>query len=340
MNPNFGPIWRPGSLSGADGTAEAIAAKDFNNLYRTSCFFVDPERYRAFCALYAIMRVVDDRVDEVLAQGCPKEEAILERTVLDAWQRLVEATLSQKSPNLHDLEMCRDPRAPELFDAFSRAYKQFPVKRQLWDNFFDAMGEDLRRTRFETYSDFVRYAQGATVAPTTVYLYLIASERSDNDEVFRVASDFMLDSCGQKLGLFAYIVHVLRDLRRDLETGKTGLLYLAGDDMAHRGVNEQLLATDLAAGRASQPLKDLVRDLVDRAQIMLEEGKLVAGTLQNRLSPDRLFVLELIIRIYSETIAKIIACSYDLMTEQHRLTTTEKESLARDVALRTLSKFS
>ena len=77
MNHNFGPIWCPGSLSGTDGTAEAIAAIDFNNLYRTSCYFVDPERYRAFCALYAIMRVVDDRVDEVLAQGCPEEEAIL-----------------------------------------------------------------------------------------------------------------------------------------------------------------------------------------------------------------------------------------------------------------------
>jgi hypothetical protein len=32
------------------------------NLYRTSCFFRDMERHRAFCAQYAIMRLVDDRV--------------------------------------------------------------------------------------------------------------------------------------------------------------------------------------------------------------------------------------------------------------------------------------
>ena len=62
-------VWGPGSLSGLYAIVEEIAAKDLNNLYRTSCFFADPNRYKSFCAVYAVMRIVDDRLDEIIARN-------------------------------------------------------------------------------------------------------------------------------------------------------------------------------------------------------------------------------------------------------------------------------
>jgi phytoene/squalene synthetase len=44
---------------------EAIASKDHNNLYITSLFFKDRLKYKAFCAFYAVMRIVDDRIDNL-----------------------------------------------------------------------------------------------------------------------------------------------------------------------------------------------------------------------------------------------------------------------------------
>lgn len=164
-----------------------------------------------------------------------------------------------------------------------------------------------------------------------MYLYLIAAERG-SDGVFRVPRDFDLDRCGLTLGLFAYIVHVLRDIRQDLSTGDHGLLYLAADDMAKHGVSEAMLLTDLDSGSASPPVRSLVRDLVGRAHTMLKDGRDAAQVLEGRLGPDRAFVLELIIRIYAQTIEKIVSCAYDTMTNRHRLTDAEKEHLALEVA--------
>ena len=87
------------TVDAADSVAEAVAAKDLNNLYRTSCYFADSERYVAFCALYAVMRIVDDRIDDVLARGCIPDEANRERGVLDAWQRLITALLEGEPPD-------------------------------------------------------------------------------------------------------------------------------------------------------------------------------------------------------------------------------------------------
>jgi phytoene/squalene synthetase len=79
-------------LTGVDAVAEAIAARDANNLYRASCFFQNPERYRSFCAQYAIMRVIDDRIDALPARvSLTPPEVAAERDVVDAWRSAVEA---------------------------------------------------------------------------------------------------------------------------------------------------------------------------------------------------------------------------------------------------------
>ena len=324
-------VWTPGSLVGADGVAEAIAAKDLNNLYRTSCFFTDADRYRAFCALYAVMRLVDDRVDDVLAGGLDPEDVGRERSILDGWNRLVAAALAGgpvgDADVDADLAATREPRARDVIEAFGQGIARFPTPPELWSHFFEAMAEDLTRDRFQTFEAFLRYARGATVAPTTVYLYLIVSERGA-DGVYRVPPDFDLLECGRNLGLFAYIGHVLRDLRQDLATGTRGLIYLAADDMATHGVTEAMLRREAEAGHAGAASRALVRDLAGRAQARLAAGRTQLQAVGERLPADRAFILRLIVELYTATIEKLASCGYDPMTEQHHLTDQEKEQLA------------
>ena len=154
-------VWEPGSLQGTDALPEAIAARDLNNLYRTSCYFADPERSRAFCALYAVMRVIDDRIDAFLVRSqTTEEEKQPEVSIVVAWQRAVSACLDGETPATRDIARTKHPSAAELLRAFTQAMQRFPVPAALCDNFFVAMRQDLEDARFATYDEFIEYSEG------------------------------------------------------------------------------------------------------------------------------------------------------------------------------------
>jgi phytoene synthase len=326
-------VWTPGSLTGVYWIAESIAAKDRNNLYRASCYLREEERYRAFCASYAIMRIVDDRVDGLLFRPyASAEDRARESSVVEAWHQVIAACLTGDTPAPGDAARTDQPYIGELLTAFARTVEQFPVPPELWDDFFAAMHQDLQRGQFATFSQYLDYAAGASVAPTTIYLHLISGEPSEEQGVFHPPQDFDIVRCGRALGRFAYIAHILRDLREDLTTGERGLLYLAADDMAAHGVTVESLRRDAAAGTASPRLRALVRELVERALTLAQEGRACLSTLDGRLSADRQFLLELIVGIYEGVLGKITSCSHDVMAERHRLTSAEKGRIARQIA--------
>jgi phytoene synthase len=329
------PRWKPGSLSGELAAAEAIAARDLNNLYRTSCYFADRERYSAFCALYAVMRLVDDRIDAIPARAALSQaERATEHAVVDAWKSAVAACFDAREPAAELLDATECDQAARLLGPFREAIARFPVPQQLWSNFFTAMHRDLERSRFKTYEEFLAYAEGATVAPTTIYLYLLASSDRCREGVFRLPDDFDLMAAGRALGVFAYLGHILRDLAQDLDTGSEGLLYLAADDMAHHGVTEAMLFEDLRRGRASGPVRELAGTLIGRSREALTEGRQLIAVLQGHLSCDRAFILDLIIAIYEAVLEKIEACEGDTFAGRHRLSGADKAALVARVAAR------
>ena len=333
MNPAIQPVWTPGTLSGSAGVAEAIAAKDFTNLYRTSCYFRDKERYRAFCAMYAVMRVVDDRVDDLLAAPRSTTYATAQtREAVTAWHRAVRRCLSGGQPGPEQVRACNHPNARELLLALSDAVEQFRVPVRLWDDFFAAMLQDLKGKSFATYTEFLAYTDGAAVAPTTIYLYLVSSEHRKHEMAFAPPDDFDIARCGSALGRFAYLAHILRDLRQDLMAGEQGLLYLATEDMAAHDVTLASLRREARARSSGPQLRALVRELANRATTLASTGRGYLATLHGRLSMDRAFVLELIVRIYEAGLSKIASCSHDVMQERHRLTSDEKERIAIQTA--------
>ncbi|HLE84358.1 MAG TPA: squalene/phytoene synthase family protein [Thermoanaerobaculia bacterium] len=341
---------RSDPLREAYSRAESIASRDLNNLYLTSRFFADPVRYRAFCAFYAVMRRVDDRVDELCARsGVPAAERERVAAEVAAWRRAVEAVDRGRSSG-GALAAVGDPAAAgELLAAFADAHGRFRVPLALWRNFFAAMDRDLEDRRFESYGEFLEYAEGATVAPTTIYLLLLTSRPAGAPAAdpahgpapppggserarYEPLPGFDFRECGRQLGLFAYLTHILRDLPQDLAAGERGLVYLARDDMARFGVTEATLRRDLARGRAGEGARALLAELGGRARAHLERGRALLAALEAELSADCAFILALIVAIYDEALARIAAQGFDPFPERHRLGLREKRRIVARTA--------
>ena len=247
------------TLREAMAEAERIASKDRSSLYQASQYFADAARYDAFIAMYAVMRLVDDKVDDAGDKASlPEADRRELHAFLNEWERRIRNAYAGDSFH-HPLEA-----------SLAWAVKTFPAPIELWLSFLDAMRFDVDVPRFENFQMFLEYAEGATVAPTTIYVYLMTAERGA-DGVYRV-SGFNFERCGRQLGLFAYIAHILRDVKKDMEACESGLIYLSREDLRAHGMNEDLLRNFTRRGVGDERFDRLTATLVGRAREFQRAG--------------------------------------------------------------------
>jgi len=161
---------------------------------------------------------------------------------------------------------------------------------------------------------------------------------NDRSRVFEYCggpAGFDLVACARHLGLFAYLVHIIRDLAVDLQNPDAMLMYFTDDDMRDHGVSRSTLCADLARHRASPPTRRLVREILTRAQGHLAEGRRLMRPLEGCVSHDCRFILEPIITLYERLIMKVVACDYDPLSDGHWLTPDNRREITREVADRT-----
>ena len=320
---------------GAFDVTEAIASKDQNNLYITSSFFEDLIKYKAFCAYYAVMRVVDDRVDNLpLPVNRSVELCDRELGVVDAWEQVVSSCHRGIHPMASQLQACDFAEAEAVCESLIAAFRAFPVSIKLWTNFFEAMRSDIVASEFACWSDFLAYAEGATVAPTSIYLSLIVARRNDAKNSYVFPTGFDLFRCGRYLGIFAYLGHIIRDLAEDIKNAATRLC-ITHEDMVAHGVSPETLKSDALRRQASPATSGLVADILQRAQRYLLQGRALTLQIQDFIESDGRFILELIITMYEHVIAKIESAGCDPMVKRYYLTKKEKAHIVQSVAVHT-----
>ena len=321
----------------AYSVTEEIASRDHNNLYVTSSFFKDRLKYEAFCSFYSVMRIVDDRIDN-LPKSVKLNEELRKREldVVNAWEQIVISCSKGNRPSNYHLDACDFQESEAVCKSVITAFKYFPVPIGLWINFFQAMRSDLSTNELEKWSDFLSYSEGATVAPTSIYLYLITSQHNDEKNSYELPVGFDLIKCGRYLGIFAYLGHIIRDLSEDIKSSVR--LCITLDDLNLHDVSLKILRNDALKGRASLATQSLVKDILERAQKYLVLSQAYVAQVYDYLDNDCRFILELIISIYKLVIEKIVLADYDPMSKKHLLSTIEKTGIIKSVARRTRLK--
>lgn len=319
----------------ANYVAEKIASKDNNNLYIASSFFRDPIKYKTFCSYYSVMRIVDDRVDNLpLLVNRDKKLIDRELKVIDAWEQVIILCHRGVFPTTTQLEACDFNETKAICASLIEAFQNIPTPIKLWKNFFDAMRSDINASEFECWSDFLTYAEGATVAPTTIYLLLIAAQHNGANNLYELPEEFDLLKCGRYLGIFAYLGHIIRDLAEDIKHTTTRLC-ITREDMVEHNITLEKLRNEAFKQNASSSTRSLVIDIIQRARNYLLKGRTLTLQIQDFLDHDCRFILELIIRVYERIIAKIELKDFNPMGKQHYLTRKEKINLVHSVAIDT-----
>jgi phytoene synthase len=302
-------------LDSALEVCETIAARDRSSLYLTSQFFEDRSRYAAFIAMYAVMRRIDDIIDNVPDKArLPAEERAGLETELDRWELRIRAACDGR------------PSGDPLDVALGAAVLTFPVPVNVWLTFIEAMRFDVTHSRFADFAEFLAYAEGATVAPTIIYVFLLTSLKDQRTGRYLV-DGFDFERCGRELGLFAYLAHILRDVAWDMRVGRTGLVYLSRADLRRHNLNEEALRGLVEKGAGNDSWRSLVQDICGRAHAMEAHGSLMAEAQYSRMPPDCAFILCLIIRVYSDLLRRIEAAPDEVLRGDPIPTKPEKAVL-------------
>ncbi|WP_425404746.1 squalene/phytoene synthase family protein [Hwanghaeella sp.] len=238
-----------------------VTRRGKSNLWFVGRSLPGPRR-AMFASAYASMRVVDDFVDDEFLV-LPDDERLRRRSDahkrVDGWLTSMEAAICGNADPAKMEIAFPDPRIQR---AVAACFDGGDIGPGPWQLLARSMHRDIDETPFGDWDDFIDYCEGATVAPASIFLYVIAADLngppSTADRLPAQAAD-----CVRDMAIFCYLVHIARDIIKDAAAGPA--LLTIPDDVLH---THGLTRTDLAGavrGGSDRRLRDLISDLAARA---------------------------------------------------------------------------
>lgn len=248
------------------------------------------QRQSFFFASYAAMRLIDDAVDDdFLMRPVPERAAgrsgMLE--AIDGW----EAQCLGRSDE--------GPLPPGVQRAIRDIVQNSDLGAPPWRGLADAMRRDVNETPMKDWQDFLAYAAGATVAPATVFIYLLSAEPTPDG--FRARLPAPPEHYAEDLGIFCYLVHILRDLAKDADRSEH-LVTIPESVLAEAGLEKTALAG--AVRERDGRISLLAEILRDHATAHLEKGRRALGELRPLLGSREYYALKGLIAIYETLFAR------------------------------------
>lgn len=291
--------------------------RDSTNLVIASQLFEDKDRLTAFTTLYSLMRIVDDSVDVLFERPVSPEERLGIRNTLKEWEQTVSSAYSATPQS-------------DVSQHLATIVRQFNIPHLLWEHFFRSMWMDFYESAFSTEDVFLAYCEGASVAATTIYLMLIGAKKNENGLTYDV-SHFDFITTGRELGIWAYTVHILRDLKSDVMSGDIGRFLIPEDMMCRHGLNRDLLRESVANDRFTPTVKRFLQEFWKLGNQYGIRGLHRADQLARALPLNLQKVLCIIISIYSHLSFAIKQMEFDVIQKNPKEFMEDREVLIRKI---------
>ena len=308
------PVTTPTTQNVADAYAacKAIAARDKPHLYDAAQHFEPQATRDAFAATYASMRVIDDFIDDI-----PDRSHISPET-RKAAQQLVNRWLGQVRAAVEG----RADGGP-IWIALADTFAKFRIPVHPWEDLAEAMITDLFVPRFQDWDHLRRYMKGASVAPAIVFMHLVLTRQTGEDQ-YRCAWDYeRVAEATEDLAIFCYWVHILRDAARDLTLGETGLVYFPEADMERFGVSVDDLHVMRRQGTATDAYRELAAFEAERALTHLKRGEALVPAITREALPAHAKALTSLVATYAALLDQLRACQFDVFSGPVSLTSEQ-----------------
>lgn len=200
--------------------------------------FWEDDRYSAFKICYRSMRVVDDLVDDRKASG--KKISTAEKFVI---KKMIQDWLKSFDSN----------KPTDSFQAeLIATIEKFKIPKWPWQRLAKAMIYDLDHNGFDSFLTFLRYSEGAAIAPASVFMHLCGVKKEGD---IYYPPDYDIRRAARPIALFSYIVHIIRDFEKD---SKSNLNYFA-DNLLR---DNNLTINDLSRQVQEKEFSDNCRNLI------------------------------------------------------------------------------
>lgn len=196
--------------------------------------FLSPDKLHHVEALYALMRVGDDRVD-VSFDGFESPLAAIEDWERSYWH----AFETGDSP---------DP----VMRAYLNTAVEYGIPKETMTAYFRAMKDDLRVTRFAAFEDLMYYIEGSAIPVGRAMTYILGTRAPYTIQDALPGAD--------SLSIAMQLSNFWRDIGQDFEI--IGRIYLPQEDMQRFDYTE----ADLAARRINSNFVKLLEFQFERTE--------------------------------------------------------------------------
>ncbi len=240
--------------------------------------FWDDERHDAAKICYRSMRVVDDLIDnrKAVAHRISEVEKQKSTAMVNDWVEAINGAMP-----------C-DSVQKQLVETITR----FQIPLWPWQMFSKSMIYDIHHDGFRTFPIFLKYAEGAAVAPASIFVHLCGVVKENGR--FR-APHFDIRNAARSSALFCYLVHIIRDFQKDQNNN---LNYFANNLIAENGLNPQMLKEIAAGGEINPGFRNLMKKYYTFAEYYRRETRQTIDKIGAYLKPQYLLSLEIIYGLY------------------------------------------
>lgn len=251
--------------------------KDHPNILIAANFW-DDDRFCAAKVCYKFMRNIDDLIDNHKANN---------RAIAPSERKDFLADVNKWLNMIIISEEC-NPDNVELIKTIER----FRIPVWPLEAFAKSMIYDINNDGFPSLQSFIDYAQGASVAPASIFVHL-AGLKSENG--YYLEPEFDVKHSATQCAIFSYLVHIIRDFQKDQFNN---LNYFADDLIIKHGLSRQMMYDIAHGSQVTEGFRKLIKEYYDLAGVYSEKTKEVIKVIRPFLAPKYQLSLDIIYNLY------------------------------------------